>query len=99
MRWLLLCSLLLGLAACDAPAGHSTQYPAMDSEAFNRFALQCSQCHAPPRPSTHSKQMWPHVVARMQQHRVERRLAPMSAQQQQDVLAYLQQYAPDQEPH
>jgi len=83
--------LILGLAACDS--GNSPKqaidYPEMDSHAFQNYRALCSECHVPPRTTTHTAAEWPSVIARMQQHRVERRIAPMAVAEVIAVRDYL----------
>jgi len=94
MNWRLLLMLLPLLAACNQPEKGTVQaYPAMDSAAFLVFKQQCSLCHAPPLPSKHRAKAWPTVVARMIRHRAERGSPPLSANDQAQILQYLQQYA------
>ncbi len=83
--------LALGLAACD-PGNSPKQvvdYPEMGSQAFNNYRAQCSECHVPPRTTAHTAAEWPSVIARMQQHRVGRRIAPMMAADMNAVRDYL----------
>jgi hypothetical protein len=86
--------ILLTLAACEA--GQSTlqaDYPDQQSRAFQIFARQCSQCHAPPMPTAHTAMEWPSVMARMQQHRIQRSLAPIMAQDMVVIRDYLIRHA------
>lgn len=86
----------LALAACGGNApSHLPDYPATDTEAFNVFARACSACHRPPQPQMHRAHEWPQVVARMEQHRAERGLAPLPRQERALILEYLQRYAAD----
>jgi len=83
--------LVLGVAACDS-GSHPKQtvdYPEMGSQAFQNYRALCSVCHVPPRTTTHTAAQWPSVIARMQQHRVERRIAPMAADRMAAVREYL----------
>ncbi|MDQ6999628.1 MAG: hypothetical protein Q9M12_01920 [Mariprofundus sp.] len=83
--------LVTGIAACD-PGNSPKQtvdYPEMDSPAFQNYRAQCSECHVPPRTTTHTAAEWPSVIARMQQHRVQRRMAPMKASEMTAVRDYL----------
>jgi len=92
---LLLTGLSLGLAACD-PGNSPKQavdYPEMDSQAFQNYRTQCSVCHVPPRTTAHTASEWPSVIARMQQHRVQRRIAPMKAGDMMAVRDYLVRHA------
>jgi len=83
--------LVTGLVACDS--GNSPKqvvdYPEMDSKAFQNYRALCSECHVPPRTTTHTAAEWPSVIARMQQHRVGRRIAPMAAAEVIAVRDYL----------
>jgi len=84
-------TLVMSFAACDS--GNSPKqvvdYPEMDSQAFQNYRAQCSECHVPPRTTTHTAAEWPSVIARMQQHRVQRRIAPMQASEMTAVRDYL----------
>ncbi|MFQ5344671.1 MAG: hypothetical protein ACE5DZ_01775 [Mariprofundus sp.] len=72
---------ITGLAACDPGSSpkQNVDYPEMGSQAFQNYRAQCSECHVPPMTTTHTAAEWPSVIARMQQHRVQRRMAPMPA--------------------
>ncbi|MDX8406148.1 MAG: hypothetical protein R8K50_08375 [Mariprofundus sp.] len=76
------------LAACSAPP-EPVDYPEMGSAQFNNYHAQCSQCHAPARPSAHTAAEWPSVIARMQDHRIESRIPPMLASESIAVRDYL----------
>ncbi len=94
---LLLSCLVFGLAACD-PGNSPKQlvdYPDMGSQAFRNYRAQCSECHVPPRTTAHTASEWPSVIARMQQHRVQRRIAPMVAANMKAVRDYLVRNAAD----
>ncbi|MDQ6996304.1 MAG: hypothetical protein Q9M82_02450 [Mariprofundus sp.] len=83
--------LVMGLAACDPGTSPKqvVDYPEMDSQGFQNYRKQCSQCHVPPRTTAHTASEWPSVIARMQQHRVQRRIAPMMAADISMVRDYL----------
>ncbi|RMH62715.1 MAG: hypothetical protein D6678_00510 [Zetaproteobacteria bacterium] len=84
----------LVLASCEAgQGGGGHEYPEMDSRAFNVFARQCSQCHAPPMPDKHTAAEWPGIIARMQQHRVQRSLPPIDAADMGEIRDYLTRHA------
>jgi len=92
MRFVLLFTgLSLGLAACDSGNSpkQAVDYPEMDSQAFQNYRAQCSECHVPPRTTAHTAAEWPSVIARMQLHRVQRRIAPMMAADMKAVRDYL----------
>jgi len=87
--------LVMSLAACD-PGSSPKQvvdYPEMDSLAFKNYRALCSECHVAPRTTAHTANEWPSVIARMQQHRVERRIAPMQVADMAAVRAYLVRHA------
>jgi len=87
---------IAGLLLLSCEAGQSTvsmDYPDQQSSAFQTFARQCSQCHAPPMPTVHTAAEWPSVIARMQQHRVQRSLAPILAKDMTMIRDYLIQHA------
>jgi len=94
MRLLLaaIAALTMLLAACSAPL-EKVDYPEMGSPQFNNYYAQCSQCHAPPRPSAHLAEEWPTVIARMQDHRIESRIPPMMANEAVAVREYLTKHA------
>ena len=95
IRFLLL-ALVAGhlLIACDAPPkGDGLSYPDAKSADFDLFARHCSQCHAPPQPTAHIKAEWPNVIARMQQHLVQRSMAPIPAADIVVLRRYLENHA------
>jgi len=83
------------LAGCDSGAkqAEAIVYPEMQSRAFENYRQQCGVCHVPPRTTAHTAAEWPSVIARMQQHRVERRIAPMMAGDMTAVRDYLVRHA------
>ncbi|OIQ03491.1 MAG: hypothetical protein AUK36_04380 [Zetaproteobacteria bacterium CG2_30_59_37] len=84
----------LELAACDASSNRThTDYPDEQSEAFNVYARNCSECHAPPLPSAHPAEEWPNVIARMQQHLVHRSMAPIAVADILVLREYLETHA------
>ncbi len=87
---LLLASLL---ASCTQESPAVPAYPEMDGERFRVFAEHCSSCHAPPKPTVHVAREWPFVIARMQQHRVQRGLGPIPAADMEKIKDYLLEYA------
>ena len=90
MKYIVIAVAML-LGACSQSDGQvkPVQYPEAGSQALNNFQNQCSQCHQPPRPSAHTAAEWPSVIARMQQHRIERRISPMMASEMLAVRDYL----------
>jgi len=53
----------------------------------------CSDCHAPPMPTSHKAQEWPSVVAQMQNHRITEGLARIDDQSLEEILEYLKSHA------
>ena len=90
----LFASVLLGVTGCDS--GQSTiqeGYPAKESKAFQVYASQCSQCHAPPLPSAHRADEWPGVIARMENYRIQRAYDPTTASDAVIIRDYLMSFA------
>jgi len=86
--------LILFMAACDfSPPKSDVEYPDKGSQAFEVYARNCSECHAPPLPGAHPANQWPGVIARMQQHLVERSMAPIAATDQLILRDYLMLHA------
>lgn len=82
------------LVACDAPPkGDGLSYPDAKSAGFQVFARHCSQCHAPPQPTAHVAGEWPQVIARMQQHLVQRSMPPIPAADITVLRRYLESHA------
>lgn len=80
-------------AGCDYAPSQHTPYPDEQSQAFNVYARNCSECHAPPLPDAHTADAWPNVIARMQQHLVERSMAPIAAADMLLLREYLETHA------
>lgn len=83
--------LVATLAGCST-AGKSggTSLPEMDSSAAQTFVSRCSACHAVPHPGRHSYQGWLYLVPVMEQRMAERGMAPLSADDREVILTYLQ---------
>jgi len=100
MKWLfvktagLLMASLVMLVGCDQSANRDyLDYPDKASNDFRVYSSYCSGCHAPPLPDAHLAIEWPNVITRMQQHRIERRMDPITAQDMQIVRRYLENFA------
>jgi len=84
----------LMLVACDASSNRpQIDYPDKQSQAFDVYAHNCSGCHAPPLPAAHPASEWPNVIARMQQHLVQRSMAPIATQDELVLRDYLMLHA------
>lgn len=94
-RGVLLVSLLLVGCTGNDDIGKSGKghYPQPSSQGAKLLKRFCSECHAPPFPSTHRAGEWPNIVLRMQQHRVSKVLTPMTKAQIRELTAYLQHNA------
>ncbi|MDH5300283.1 MAG: cytochrome c [Gammaproteobacteria bacterium] len=91
----LVCIPVLALVACEQPKqfSPSKDLPEPDSEGAKVLMDFCSQCHAPPKPSTHLKGEWRNVVLRMQNHRLMESMDTLSEQQIASLVAYLDKHA------
>lgn len=93
---LLVSLLLVGCTGSDdADRIGESHYPQPSSPGAKLLKHFCSECHAPPFPSTHLAAEWPNVVLRMQQHRISKVLTPMSKAQIRELTTYLQRNAKD----
>ncbi|PIS20376.1 MAG: hypothetical protein COW19_08305 [Zetaproteobacteria bacterium CG12_big_fil_rev_8_21_14_0_65_55_1124] len=82
------------MAACDFSSNRpQTDYPDKQSQAFNVYASNCSECHAPPLPSAHPANEWPGVIERMQEHLVQRSMAPIAPKDRLVLRDYLMLHA------
>jgi len=54
------------------------------------YQYNCSGCHALPAPAQHRSEEWPAIMARMAHNREVMKHAPLSAETQLTILAYLQ---------
>ncbi|MEJ2216834.1 MAG: hypothetical protein P8099_09480 [Gemmatimonadota bacterium] len=64
-----------------------------NSTSARLFAEKCSVCHQTPSPSAHTAQEWQSVVARMESNMAEMDVRPLTADQVQQITAYLQEHA------
>ena len=91
-------ALALSLGACDSYSNRpQMDYPDKQSEAFKIYARNCSECHAPPLPIAHPANQWPGVIARMQEHLVQRSMAPIPLEDELVLRDYLMQHASGEE--
>ncbi len=87
MKRLIPATLTSVLAACATPV------PEPESVGAQAFVTRCGGCHALPHPARHSASQWPHVLSLMELRMQERAYAPMSEQERDEILAYLQRNA------
>jgi mono/diheme cytochrome c family protein len=94
MRRLLACTGLLAIsaAACDA------RLPAPDSPGARLYANRCAGCHRLYAPGSMTGPMWGLTVERMQGELARRGVAPLTAEQQTTLLAYLERHSIGQDP-
>ena len=91
---LLVGAVALMLGACDFSSSRpQMDYPDKQSEAYKIYARNCSECHAPPLPIAHPANEWPGVIARMQEHLVQRSMAPIPVQDELVLRDYLMLHA------
>ena len=65
----------------------------MDSAAAQTFVSRCSACHSVPHPGRHSYQGWQYLVTVMEQRMAERGMLPLTTEDRELILAYLQENA------
>lgn len=86
--------LVLFLSACDLPQATSkVELPDPQSEGAQFVQKFCSDCHAPPSPSTHTAEEWPNIIYRMQERRRMKAFVLIGEHEQAVMLKYLQQHA------
>lgn len=84
------------IAGCDGGKQEATmgfQTPAVN-ELQPLIQKWCSECHAPPRPSSHQRGDWRPIVLRMQQHRITKGMAPIAEEDLRKIIHYFQTHAP-----
>jgi len=83
--------MLAGCSTAGKPGG--TSLPDADSVAAQTFVSRCSACHAIPHPGRHTYQGWTYLVPLMESRMAERGMMPLTAEDRQLILAYLQENA------
>jgi len=86
-----LVAMLSGCSTAGMPGG--TSLPDRDSVAAQTFVSRCSACHAIPHPGRHTYQGWSYLVPLMERRMAERNMAPLTAEDRQLILTYLQENA------
>lgn len=54
------------------------------------FVQRCGTCHEPPAPSAHTAEEWPDVIGKMRANMALMSVAPMSDEEQQRIVSFLQ---------
>ncbi|MFO1431680.1 MAG: hypothetical protein U1F76_16335 [Candidatus Competibacteraceae bacterium] len=85
---------MMGATPRPSTGGREPWLEANSPEA-KRFNHYCSQCHALPSPTQHTRAEWPAVVARMKAHMqdVNRRVQVPDPPALEKIIAYLQKNA------
>ncbi len=88
-------AVVFALAGCEAGGGGQAlaDYPDAGSPGFAVFSRYCSDCHRPPVPARHDAAGWDRVLRRMQQHRVDRGLGAIPADELEKIRVYLHAHA------
>lgn len=93
-------TLAAAVALCGAGCSREDTVPATAGQAGQGspgaediLVRYCGGCHVPPRPESYSADRWPAVVARMQQRRLSRGMAPVPAEELESLIHYLQRRA------
>jgi len=84
---LLLATLLGGGIGCNAAL------PEPESSGAQLYRQRCSGCHRLYAPSVLTAEMWKVMVARMEQNIQRSGLPPLSADERQSLLDYLQKHS------
>jgi len=75
------------LAACDA------RLPEPETSGARLYAARCGGCHRLYAPGSLTTAMWQVTVARMQGEMARRGLAPLTADEEATLLAYLDRHS------
>lgn len=89
-------SAVLLMSACgsnEMPQSKPTPIPEMESAGGQLMKEHCANCHAPPQPNTHTADEWPNVIYRMSEKLRLKGYPPMSQEEIQTLVTYLQKHA------
>ena len=86
-RVVLLLVLSLGALGCNA------SLPEPESPAAQLYQKRCSACHRLYAPGILTAEMWQFMIARMEQELQRSRQPPLSADERQMILDYLQKHS------
>jgi hypothetical protein len=93
-RLILSFCLVMMLAGCSTAGKQGgTSLPDMDSAAAQTFVNRCGACHAVPHPARLTYQGWQYLVPLMEQRMAERGMLPLTTEDREIILAYLQENA------
>jgi len=85
------------LQACSLPppgAGISPEpLPQAESPGAKLLQQHCANCHGAPLPNTHSAEVWPSVVYRMQTRIITKAYQPLTELEVTTLIEYLQRNA------
>ncbi|MEQ6340455.1 MAG: hypothetical protein M3A44_02100 [Gammaproteobacteria bacterium] len=85
--------LAVGCSSKQSGTASLSAYPDPQSTGAKMFKARCAECHVPPQPSSRKVNEWPNIVGRMQHNLVMRGSAPLTDEEQREILGYLQKYA------
>lgn len=77
----------LFLSGCDAAL------PEPESSAAKLYQQRCSACHRLYSPQLLTAEMWGYMIPRMEQEMLRGRVPPLSVEEKQTILEYLQKHA------
>jgi hypothetical protein len=73
--------------------GCNASLPEPESQAARLYQQRCSGCHRLYAPSILTSEMWQFMLVRMDQEFQRRGLPPLSAEERQTILDYLQKHS------
>jgi hypothetical protein len=87
-------ALLLVVSACTGEAPPATiDYPETGSAAMQLYLARCGDCHVAPQPASHTAQVWPGVLQRMQMRMKAKARTPLDKNELSLILDYVQRHA------
>ena len=91
--WALGSFFLVQVACSTEQPPNPLNYPDADSSAAKLFLKRCGDCHAPPLPNSRIAALWPSILDRMQLQMTAKKVMPLSKEETQSILNYLQSNA------
>lgn len=70
-----------------------SDYPESDSPEAKLYLEKCGSCHAAPLPTIHPEKQWFGVVQRMQFRMTSKAIRPLTKQELDTIVGYLQKHA------